>query len=309
MEVKQQPVVIKGVAIERVRPSSMIVQPRSPHSKPFVQSRPDIELRQEPRRRMSVLRSGRPRASMGFRTPRAFMPSRAPRATTQTGARTRSRQQASDDSIGTVKLIRNTAIAISIVLLVFLLKSINLPFTQKLVDYVRTAVTEDLDWDETLGHLKFVGDYIPDIQAVFNPDTNENNPVTAVGLSAPVEGQVIRLFSVDTAENRERNLGIDVSVDADAPIRAAAEGQIAEILEEPVYGTSVWISHGDGIFTFYGGCSGLLVEKGQKVTKGQQIGTVKEQASGLSVLHFEVWIDNTPVDPLSCISVESTITV
>lgn len=300
MEVKQQPVVIKGVAIqkEKVRPSSMIVQPRSANSRPFVQSRPDIELRQETRKRISAAHSGRPRASMRFRIPRSANP---------TGPKPRRRQQTPDDSLKNVLLIRKIAIAIVIILLVFLLKSINLPFTQKLVGYVRIAVTEDLDWDETLGYLKFVGDFIPDIQAVFKPNANESNSNPADGMSAPAEGQVIRLFSAESTGSKGKNPGIDISVEKGTPVRAAAKGQIAEILEDPVYGVSIWVSHGDGIFTFYGGCSGLLVQKGQEVKKGQQLGTVREQISGLSVLHFEVWVNDAPVDPLSCIKMDSEI--
>ena len=54
--------------------------------------------------------------------------------------------------------------------------------------------------------------------------------------------------------------------------------------------------------TMYAHCSKILVEEGDKVIKGQLIAKVGNTglADG-SHLHFEVWLDGEPVDPLSTV--------
>jgi murein DD-endopeptidase MepM/ murein hydrolase activator NlpD len=65
------------------------------------------------------------------------------------------------------------------------------------------------------------------------------------------------------------------------------------------YGNLVEIDHGRGIVTRYGHMSKILVSAGQKVTRGQEVGEVG--STGRSTgnhLHYEVRIDNSPVNPI-----------
>ena len=60
------------------------------------------------------------------------------------------------------------------------------------------------------------------------------------------------------------------------------------------------INHGYGYMTVYGHCSKLLVETGQKVNRGDVIALVG--STGLSTsphLHYEVRINNNPVNPIN----------
>ena len=64
------------------------------------------------------------------------------------------------------------------------------------------------------------------------------------------------------------------------------------------YGKAIVIDHGNGISTRYGHLSGYAVTTGQRVNRGDVIGYVGE--SGRSTgphLHYEVRINNTPVNP------------
>ena len=63
-------------------------------------------------------------------------------------------------------------------------------------------------------------------------------------------------------------------------------------------GNWIIIDHGEGIVTKYMHHSALAVRAGQYVEKGQQIGYVGStgQSTGPH-LHFEVWVNGTPVDP------------
>ena len=66
------------------------------------------------------------------------------------------------------------------------------------------------------------------------------------------------------------------------------------------YGKRILIDHGYGYKTLYGHCYKILVEPGQKVKRGEVIGLVGN--TGLSTrshLHYEVWVNNRPVNPIN----------
>ena len=68
------------------------------------------------------------------------------------------------------------------------------------------------------------------------------------------------------------------------------------------YGRVIVINHGFGLKTFYGHNQRNKVKKGQRVKRGQEIGTVG--SSGYSTgshLHYEVLVKNTPRSPLKYI--------
>jgi len=65
------------------------------------------------------------------------------------------------------------------------------------------------------------------------------------------------------------------------------------------YGNLIEIDHGRGIITRYGHLSAIQISAGAHVTRGQQIGRVG--STGRSTgnhLHYEVRIDNSPVNPI-----------
>lgn len=93
--------------------------------------------------------------------------------------------------------------------------------------------------------------------------------------------------------------GIDVSAPMGAPIVAPAAGRVISVSNEPGYGNTFQIDHGDGIVTKYAHCTRIVVHEGQMVTRGQLIATVGN--TGLATgphLHYEVHVNGKPVDPL-----------
>jgi murein DD-endopeptidase MepM/ murein hydrolase activator NlpD len=102
--------------------------------------------------------------------------------------------------------------------------------------------------------------------------------------------------------------GIDVSATMGSPIEAPAAGTITDARWEPGYGYMVTIDHGYGIVTKFAHCSKILVRRGQRVARGQRIALVGN--SGLATgphLHYEVHINNRPVDPLRYILPEHVV--
>jgi murein DD-endopeptidase MepM/ murein hydrolase activator NlpD len=93
--------------------------------------------------------------------------------------------------------------------------------------------------------------------------------------------------------------GIDLSAPMGAPIIAPASGRVITVSNEPGYGNTFQIDHGNGIVTRFAHCSRIVVHVGQQVTRGQLIATVGN--TGLATgphLHYEVHVNGKPVDPL-----------
>jgi murein DD-endopeptidase MepM/ murein hydrolase activator NlpD len=92
--------------------------------------------------------------------------------------------------------------------------------------------------------------------------------------------------------------GIDIASHYGDPIRATADGVVIEAGRHAGYGNLVVIDHGFGVTTWYGHLSGFNTEAGMTVKRGDVIGY--EGDSGRSTgphLHYEVRINNTPVNP------------
>jgi len=94
--------------------------------------------------------------------------------------------------------------------------------------------------------------------------------------------------------------GIDLAGAYGTPIYATADGTVLRAgWNSGGYGNLVEVDHGRGITTRYGHMSAILVEAGQHVTRGEQIGRMG--STGRSTgnhLHYEVRIDGRPVNPI-----------
>ncbi len=94
--------------------------------------------------------------------------------------------------------------------------------------------------------------------------------------------------------------GIDIANPYGRGIGAADGGTVTWSGYKGSYGYLVIIDHGNGVQSYYGHCSSLLVSAGDKVYKGQTIARVG--STGRSTgnhCHFEVKINGTSVNPLS----------
>ena len=124
----------------------------------------------------------------------------------------------------------------------------------------------------------------------------------------PVEGEILKEYAKDnlvysnTLNEWTTHMGIDIKAEKTTVVKAAYEGTVESIKNDPRYGLTVIIKHDDGFKTVY---SNLLtaefVVEGEKVTTGQTIGTVGNTATfevaDESHLHFEILKDNVQVDP------------
>lgn len=99
---------------------------------------------------------------------------------------------------------------------------------------------------------------------------------------------------------RAYHKGIDLAANYGTNIKAAGAGKVIFVGSYNELGLTVIIDHGNGIKSVYGHTSKTLVKKGQTVTKDTII--AKVGSSGRSTgahLHFEIRVNDTPVDPLN----------
>jgi len=116
--------------------------------------------------------------------------------------------------------------------------------------------------------------------------------------STPVNGKVTSRFASIERVRSGAHTGLDIGAASGTPIKAAADGVVKNSSWMGTYGNLVIISHGNGIETYYAHCSKLLVKVGQRVSAGDTIALVGSTGNSTGPhLHFEVRINNQPVNP------------
>ena len=114
------------------------------------------------------------------------------------------------------------------------------------------------------------------------------------------------LFEASYAGFPHFHTGIDLAVPLGTPVFAAADGVV--MLARPMadsggllvgYGNYVIIQHDAGLKTLYGHLLTIGVKEGDIVHRGQLIGLVGSTGNSTGPhTHFEVRIENSPVDPM-----------
>ncbi|MBI5286286.1 MAG: M23 family metallopeptidase [Deltaproteobacteria bacterium] len=103
----------------------------------------------------------------------------------------------------------------------------------------------------------------------------------------------------DRVIDKQYHLGYDLAVTKRYPITASNNGKVIFAGNLGIYGNTVIIDHGFGIFTLYGHMSSIDVKQGDRVKKGAIIGRTGETGlAGGDHLHFGVFIHGLPVIPV-----------
>ncbi len=130
----------------------------------------------------------------------------------------------------------------------------------------------------------------------------------------PIDGEVIKEFAEDSLIYSETlkewitHPGIDIQAERATVVKAAADGIIKYIKNDPRYGLSIIIEHSNGFQTIY---ANLLttdfVSEGEEVKAGQTIGTVGDSSAyeivDESHLHFEIMQNGKNLNPLEYIKI------
>jgi murein DD-endopeptidase MepM/ murein hydrolase activator NlpD len=119
--------------------------------------------------------------------------------------------------------------------------------------------------------------------------------------SAPLSGFADRRTYVHngTVIDHQTHLGFDLASLKLAAVPAAAAGRVAFVGSLGIYGTTVVLDHGLGLFSLYGHLSSAAVAQGGNVARGDSIGKTGETGlAGGDHLHFSVMVRGIHVDPI-----------
>ncbi|CCQ74888.1 M23 family metallopeptidase [Magnetospira sp. QH-2] len=150
-----------------------------------------------------------------------------------------------------------------------------------------------MDWDR----IKAEGALIKQVRKIDGAE-----PMFTSGFQWPVAGPISGVFGSQRILNgkpKNPHNGVDIAAPRGTPIGACADGVVALVHDDMFYtGKTVMLDHGHGLTSVYIHMDSLLVTEGQRLTKGQILGTVGStgRATGPH-LHWGVSLFATHVDP------------
>lgn len=125
----------------------------------------------------------------------------------------------------------------------------------------------------------------------------------------PVSSNIIKGYSNDnpvfskTLSDWRVHNATDFSAEQGSTVKAMSGGEVTDVYDDPSLGMTVVISHDSGYTSYYSGLGDtVLVEKGQKISSGDDIGSINDVPSETSDgfhLHLVVKQGDNLIDPMS----------
>lgn len=141
------------------------------------------------------------------------------------------------------------------------------------------------------------------------PEPGRPSPALATPVTAPTSfagafgwplvGSIVSRFG--SQGGGRVNDGVNIAAALGSSVTAAGDGVVVYSGNEiSVFGGLVMVDHGGGWITAYGHLGGLNVARGDRVKRGQLLGSVGDTGYvSTPQLHFEIRKDRKPVDPLT----------
>ncbi len=115
----------------------------------------------------------------------------------------------------------------------------------------------------------------------------------------PVKGIVVNAF-----DPSKHHYAVDIALKKGVPVKSIAKGRVIFADWSPDTGNTIIIKHPNDVISIYKHNQKLLRHTGDIVQQGEVIalsGNTGEKTTGPH-LHFELWIKDTPVDPVDFIN-------
>ncbi len=120
--------------------------------------------------------------------------------------------------------------------------------------------------------------------------------------TVPVDGRISSIFGLRRFFNnqaRRPHSGLDIAAPEGTPIKAVESGTVIESGDFFFSGNMVYLDHGQGLISLYAHMNTINVKPGDKIDKGQILGTVGETGRVTGPhLHLAIIANQTLVDPL-----------
>lgn len=141
-----------------------------------------------------------------------------------------------------------------------------------------------------------------------NNTTKQETKTQELNFEKPVDGEIVKDYAKDnllyseTLQEWTVHTGVDIKAEKTTVVKSAESGTVKSIKNDPRYGLTIVVEHANGFQTVYANLlTSEFVVEGEKVEKGQSLGTVGNTAAFESAeephLHFEVLKDSMQVDP------------
>ncbi len=165
-------------------------------------------------------------------------------------------------------------------------------------DYASLAIRIDLAVRETQLREQ-------DVLRLWQKLEQKESRINATPNIKPVRGWYTSKFGYRISPFSNRPVmhnGLDIAASPGTPVYAPADGVVSFAGYDPGYGRLVSIDHGFGLVTRYGHNSQIFVKVGQKVSRWDIIAAVGNTGRSTGPhLHYEVRVENVPVDPMNYI--------
>lgn len=124
---------------------------------------------------------------------------------------------------------------------------------------------------------------------------------TDIVFSSPIKGKITQNY-----DDKEKHFAVDIAVDEDSPVKAVADGTVIFKGFTADTGYVIIIEHAQGFISVYKHNSSIYKEQGELVKTGEVISSAGSTGtiSTAAHLHFELWNDGYPVNPLNYINFE-----
>lgn len=119
-----------------------------------------------------------------------------------------------------------------------------------------------------------------------------------ISLARPVSGIISSRFGARSSIRSSAHTGLDIATSTGTPVLAAASGTVTFSGRKGSYGNLLVITHSNGVQTYYGHCSKLYVEVGDKVSQGETIAAVGSTGNSTGPhLHLEIRVNGVAYNP------------
>lgn len=120
-------------------------------------------------------------------------------------------------------------------------------------------------------------------------------------LDWPVPGLIRQRFGA-TEGGRPPSRGIDIGAPEGSAVHAIHDGAVAFAEIFTGFGRLVIVDHGGQTFSLYGNLGETQVRQGDRIARGEPVGTVGLGGDGTAGIYFELRVDGRAVDPLQWLS-------
>jgi murein DD-endopeptidase MepM/ murein hydrolase activator NlpD len=140
-----------------------------------------------------------------------------------------------------------------------------------------------------------------ELQQLLSNLSQQKSLLSSIPAITPVNGWITSGYGTRISPftgKKGKHKGIDIAAPVGTPIFAPADGVVIFTGAKAGFGNFIMIAHGYGVVSRYGHNHQNMVQPGQRIKRGDQIGTVGQSGRTTGPhLHYEVWVNGRDQNP------------